>query len=82
MPGNTPEGRQLLDVTGTLCPVPILLAAREMRKLAPGGLLEIVGDDLALRIDLPVWCERAGHELLEMTEEGGRVRGVVRKGGA
>jgi tRNA 2-thiouridine synthesizing protein A len=76
------EKRRLLDVTGTFCPLPILLAAREMRKLAAGDLLEIVGDDLALRIDLPVWCERAGHDLLEVEEGAGMVRGLVRKGGA
>ncbi len=69
-----------LDVTGTLCPLPILLAAREMRKLVPGDLLEIVGDDPGIKEDMPIWCERAGHRLLEMEEEGGRVRVVVEKG--
>ncbi|PYQ68156.1 MAG: hypothetical protein DMF53_00605, partial [Acidobacteria bacterium] len=70
-----------LDVTGALCPLPILLSAREMRKLHPGDLLEIVGDDPGIREDMPVWCERAGHRLLEMTEDGdGRVRSLVEKG--
>jgi tRNA 2-thiouridine synthesizing protein A len=70
-----------LDVTGSLCPLPILLSAREMRKLKPGDLLEVVGDDPGIREDMPVWCERAGHRLLEMTEEeGGRLRSLVEKG--
>jgi tRNA 2-thiouridine synthesizing protein A len=70
-----------LDVTGALCPLPILLAAREMRKLRTGDLLEVVGDDPGIREDMPVWCERAGHRLLEMTdEEPGRVRSLVEKG--
>ena len=70
-----------LDVTGSLCPLPILLAAREMRKLKPGDLLEVVGDDPGIREDMPVWCERAGHRLLEMTEgEHGRLRSLVEKG--
>jgi tRNA 2-thiouridine synthesizing protein A len=70
-----------LDVTGALCPLPILLSAREMRKLQPGNLLEIVGDDPGIREDMPVWCERAGHRLLEMTEEEpGRIRSLVEKG--
>lgn len=72
--------RHRLDVTGTLCPLPILLAAREMRKLQPGDLLEVVGDDPGIREDLPIWCERAGHRLLEMEEEGGRIRSLVEKG--
>ena len=70
-----------LDVTGALCPLPILLAAREMRKLQPGDLLEIVGDDPGIHEDMPVWCERAGHRLVEMKEEeGGRIRSLVEKG--
>jgi tRNA 2-thiouridine synthesizing protein A len=73
--------RHRLDVTGTLCPLPILLSAREMRKLQPGDLLEIVGDDPGIREDMPVWCERAGHRLLDLVEEeGGCIRSLVEKG--
>jgi tRNA 2-thiouridine synthesizing protein A len=77
MPGVSHQ----LDLTGLLCPLPILLAAREMRKLRPGDLLEILGDDPGIREDMPVWCERAGHRLVEMVEEeGGRIRSLVEKG--
>lgn len=72
--------RYHLDVTGTFCPLPILLSAREMRKLQPGDLLEIVGDDPTILEDMPVWCERAGHRLVEMVEENGRIRSLVEKG--
>lgn len=70
-----------LDVLGLFCPVPILLAAREMQKLRPGDLLEVVGDDPAIREDMPDWCARAGHLLVEMVdEEQGRIRSLVEKG--
>ena len=69
-----------LDVLGLFCPLPILLAAREMRKLQPGDLLEVVGDDPAIREDMPVWCERAGHRLVEMEDEEGKIRSLVEKG--
>ena len=76
-----PRNRYLLDVTGTFCPLPILLSAREMRKLHPGDLLEILGDDPGIREDMPVWCHRAGHRLLELKEEeGGKIRSLVEKG--
>jgi tRNA 2-thiouridine synthesizing protein A len=70
-----------LDVTGTFCPLPILLAAREMLRLAAGDRLEIVGDDPAILEDMPVWCERAGHRLVAMAERGGKIVSVVEKGG-
>jgi tRNA 2-thiouridine synthesizing protein A len=69
-----------LDVTGLFCPLPILFAAKEMRKLQPGDRLEVLGDDPGIREDMPVWCERAGHRLLEMEEEGGLIRSLVEKG--
>ncbi|MFL6293092.1 MAG: sulfurtransferase TusA family protein [Thermoanaerobaculia bacterium] len=72
--------RQHLDVTGLFCPLPILLAAREMRKLQPGDLLDVVGDDPGILEDMPVWCERAGHRLIEMEEEEGKIRSLVEKG--
>ena len=75
-----PPDRYRLDVTGTFCPLPILLSAREMRKLRPGDLLEILGDDPGILEDMPVWCQRAGHRLVEMVEEGGTIRSVVEKG--
>lgn len=73
--------RKSLDVLGLFCPVPILIAAREMQNLRTGDLLEVVGDDPGIREDMPAWCERAGHRLVEMVdEEGGKIRSVVEKG--
>ncbi|HET9225485.1 MAG TPA: sulfurtransferase TusA family protein [Thermoanaerobaculia bacterium] len=74
------HSRHRLDVTGLFCPLPILLAAREMKKLKPGDLLEVVGDDPGILEDMPVWCERAGHRLVEMEEEEGKIRSLVEKG--
>jgi tRNA 2-thiouridine synthesizing protein A len=76
----TPITRQL-DVTGTFCPLPILLAVREMVQLAAGDRLEIVGDDPAILDDMPIWCERAGHRLIEISEREGKIISLVEKGG-
>jgi tRNA 2-thiouridine synthesizing protein A len=70
-----------LDVLGTFCPLPILLAAREMMRLAAGDRLEVVGDDPAILEDMPVWCERAGHRLVEIAEREGKIISLVEKGG-
>ena len=70
-----------LDVTGTLCPVPVLRTARRVRRLAPGALLEVVGDDPLMRLDLAAWCAKERHEVVAMEEVDGRVRCVLRVGG-
>jgi len=71
-----------LDVTGTFCPLPILLAAREMLRLTAGDRLEIVGDDPGILEDMPVWCQRVGHRLVEISERQGKIVSVIEKGGA
>lgn len=62
------------------CPLPVLLAARELLDMAAGDLLEVVGDDPAILEDMPVWCKRAGHRLLEMVQRGSKVISLVEKG--
>jgi tRNA 2-thiouridine synthesizing protein A len=71
-----------LDVTGTLCPVPVLRTARRVRRLSPGALLEVVGDDPLMRLDLAAWCAKEGHEVVAMEEAGGAIRCVLRVGGS
>ena len=73
---------QRLDVRGTLCPVPVLRTERRVRRLAPGTLLEVLGDDPLMRLDLAAWCAREGHEVLAMEEREGRVRCLLRVGAA
>ena len=58
-----------LDTTGSVCPLPILLTAKALLDLAVGETLEVVGDDPAILDDMPVYCLRAGHRLVEMVEE-------------
>lgn len=69
-----------LDTTGTVCPMPILLTAKALLDLEPGGVLEVVGDDPTIAEDMPIFCYRAGHHLLELAEEDGLVRCRIEKG--
>ena len=82
-PGTRPEASVVrLDVMGLLCPVPVLRASRRVRGMSEGALLEVVGDDPLLRIDLVAWCAREGHEVVSLVEEGGRLTCLLRVGGA
>ena len=72
MRGPTAEPHRL-DVTGLLCPVPVLMTAHAAAQLALGEVLEVTGDDREMLVDLPAWCERTGNRLLEITEVDGRV---------
>ena len=77
-----PEAHHKLNALGLLCPLPVLFAVRDMKALEPGQVLEIVGDDPALRIDIPAWCHKAGHRLLQIEEDEGVIVCYVEKGNA
>jgi tRNA 2-thiouridine synthesizing protein A len=70
-----------LDVRGLLCPLPVRLAARALEALPDGAELEIEGNDLAMRIDVPAFAAREGHRLLSLVVEGHTVVARLRKGG-
>lgn len=77
-----PQSDHNLNALGLLCPLPLLFAVRDMTHLDPGEVLELVGDDPGLLEDVPAWCERAGHRLLEMDEEEGVIVCRIEKGPA
>lgn len=77
MPADPAE----LDARGLLCPLPVLKARKRLQALPAGGVLRVVADDPAARVDIPHFCAEQGHALLS-TEEGetGLVF-LLRKGG-
>jgi tRNA 2-thiouridine synthesizing protein A len=68
-----------VDTSGTCCPEPLKQAHRAIKAMQPGELLELICTDIGSRMDIPAWCNRTGHELLRMEEEGKTFRYYVRK---
>ncbi len=63
------QADETLDCIGLYCPMPILLTAEKIARMAPGQVLEIISDDKGIRTDIPAWCESTGHEFLGIEEE-------------
>jgi tRNA 2-thiouridine synthesizing protein A len=73
------QSRRHLDVSGTLCPIPLVETRRVIADMAVGEVLEIEATDPLAELDLAVLCERTGHELLSVnTSPSGRVRVLIR----
>lgn len=45
-----------LDCRGRPCPVPVIELARALPTVEVGGLVRVLSDDPAARLDLPAWC--------------------------
>jgi tRNA 2-thiouridine synthesizing protein A len=62
---------EVIDVTGLLCPLPVLKARKKLGGMAPGGILKVLASDPMAAIDVPHFCAEQGHDLLEHTQDGG-----------
>ena len=73
---------ETLDALGLLCPLPVLRLRKRLQKMAEGAVLEMQADDLAALIDVPHFCQEAGHRLISATSEGEVHTFLVQKGAA
>ena len=69
-----------LDATGLLCPLPVLKARKRLMALSPGTELQVRTDDPAAIVDVPHFCNEAGHTLIRSETDGDAMVWVIRKG--
>jgi tRNA 2-thiouridine synthesizing protein A len=62
---------ETLDCKGLSCPMPILKLAQAMKKMEKGKTLELLATDPGSKPDVPAWCKKTGHKLLETGEKDG-----------
>ena len=60
----------VLDAQGKKCPMPVLMAKKELTKLASGQVLELVVDDKGALKDIPALVKKTGDTLLDTSEDG------------
>ena len=60
-----------LDVTGEICPYPLMLTRKEMGKLQSGDRLVVTVDYAKSAEDIPRWAKEEGHAVLAVRESGG-----------
>lgn len=68
-----------VDATGLYCPMPIIMTAKEIKKIDVGQVLAVLADDEGIQADLPAWCKTTGNELLDMSKDGTVFTGYVKK---
>lgn len=75
-----------LDCSGLKCPMPVLRAAKALRGLAAGQVLDVTATDKAAPKDFVTFCREGGHDLISTdvlgdTPHGPLVRFRIRRGG-
>ena len=60
----------ILDLTGLLCPLPVLKARKRLQSMIAGDVLVVTATDPMAAIDMPHFCNEQGHELLPLEKQG------------
>jgi tRNA 2-thiouridine synthesizing protein A len=68
-----------LDCFGLLCPMPVIQAAKKIKELRVGEVLEILATDEGITADMPAWCRMSGQEYLGQEKDGDTYRVFIRK---
>jgi tRNA 2-thiouridine synthesizing protein A len=80
MTETMPNWNEELDAVGLICPLPVLKARKRLLSMAPGQVLRLLASDPAAVIDVPHFCNEAGHEYLGMEDRGDSQTYLIRRG--
>ena len=68
-----------LDAKGKKCPMPVLMAKKELKKMSSGQVLELIVDDKGALKDVPALLKKTGDALLDTKEEGTQITFEIKK---
>jgi tRNA 2-thiouridine synthesizing protein A len=68
-----------LDLSGLLCPLPVLKARKRLEGMATGQVLRVIATDPMSAIDMPHFCNEQGHTLMEQSTDGGALIFRIRR---
>ena len=68
-----------LDTSGKCCPMPMVLMNKAIKQMDAGEVLEVIATDPGTQNDVPSWCDRGGHRLVDHQEDDGVYRYYVEK---
>lgn len=58
-----------LDTQGLICPEPIMLLHKTIRKAKSGDIIHVIASDPATTRDIPNFCHHLGHTLLKQEND-------------
>lgn len=69
----------VVDARGSYCPGPLMELIKTIRKAQPGQVIAIYSSDSGSKRDIPLWVEKAGHELIAVVDREGYTEFIVKK---
>jgi tRNA 2-thiouridine synthesizing protein A len=69
-----------VDCEGLLCPLPVLRARKRLVGMRAGQVLHVTATDPMAAIDMPHFCNEAGHTILATTQTGTVTTYLIQRG--
>jgi tRNA 2-thiouridine synthesizing protein A len=73
------DAEEEMDLSGLLCPLPVLKARKRLESMSPGEVLKVVATDPMSAIDMAHFCSEQGHALLSQEKLGASFRFRIRR---
>ncbi|MFB6086208.1 MAG: sulfurtransferase TusA family protein [Halodesulfurarchaeum sp.] len=73
------EADVTVDARGSACPGPLMDLIGKIKDVDEGTVVELLTGDEGSKNDVPEWAEEAGHELLDIVDEGDHYAIYVKK---
>ena len=70
-----------IDAKGSMCPGPLMELVRVIKESDVGSVIDLISSDKGSPKDIPAWCAKANHEVLEIIEEENDVAHIIVKKG-
>lgn len=70
---------RILDTTGLTCPIPLLKLTKEIKLVGVGEVLKLISTDPGCESNVPIWCKRHKHELLNAIIEDNKLIFIIRR---
>jgi tRNA 2-thiouridine synthesizing protein A len=58
-----------VDASGLNCPLPLLRLKKALMEVQSGDIVKIIATDPAAHLDIGVYVEQTGHQLLALTRQ-------------
>ncbi|MFL4903638.1 cysteine desulfurase/sulfurtransferase TusA family protein [Streptomyces sp. MMS24-I2-30] len=69
----------VVDALGKRCPIPVIELAKVIGDVPAGGLVRVLSDDEAARLDIPAWCAMRAQEYVGEEPADGGTAYLVRR---
>lgn len=62
-----------LDLTGLLCPLPIIRMSQKITSVPVGGVMKMTATDPGTLADIPAWTRSTGNQVLKYQRNGSEI---------